>query len=302
VTPSTVWLASYLKSGNTWVRALLAALLGAGEPDINQLGHGPIASGRGHFEYYTGIISSDLTNAEIASLRPSVERAFDRELTETRYRKIHDALFSGADRAPIIAPDATLGAVYIVRDPRDVAVSLAHHAGHSVARTTERMAAPTSTFEETTHGITPQVPTQVGNWSDHARGWVEQQLFPVLVVRYEDLHADPAHQLMRIARFGNIEPTGDAITAAVRAARFDRLREREEHEGFNERSGAGRTFFRRGIAGGWRDELPAGLAEQIVRDHGEMMRWFGYLGGDRGRDPRCDGAILAYGRPADELS
>jgi aryl sulfotransferase len=273
----TVWLASYPKSGNTWVRALLTALLDDdGELDLNRMGHGPIASAREQLERYTGLVSSDLTEAEIATLRPLADRVFDAELTETDYRKIHDSLFSGPDGGPIVAPEATLGAVYVVRDPRDVAISFAHHFGRTVEWATQQMGDAQATFLKTMKDIRPQVQQRLGSWSDHVRGWTEQTLFPVIVVRYEDLHAAPAGQLARIAQMGQLETTADAIARAVEAATFERLREQERRDGFRERAGLERHFFRRGIAGAWRDELPLELAERIVHDHREVMHRLGY--------------------------
>jgi hypothetical protein len=277
MTPRTVWLASYPKSGNTWVRALLTALLLEDrELDINRLGHGPIASARGHLEHYLGLVSSDLTRAEIAALRPLADLALNDELQHTRYRKIHDALFSAVNAQPIVAPQATLGAVYIVRDPRDVAVSFAHHFGRDAAWAVERMCDRRSSGERTVKRIGPQVHQHLGSWSEHVRGWTEQRLFPVIVVRYEDLHADTTRQLAHITRLGGLDVSAQAIAAAVRAARFEHLREQETRDGFRERAAGERQFFRRGQIGAWRDELPAELADRIVQDHGMVMRRFGY--------------------------
>jgi aryl sulfotransferase len=278
LSPQTVWLASYPKSGNTWVRALLTGLLlEEDEVDINQLGHGPIASFRGYVERYTGLVSSDLTQTEIATLRPAVDLAFDAKHTRTRYRKVHDTLFSGPEGAPIVSPEATLGAVYIVRDPRDVAVSFAHYAGMDAEWATDRIGSQQTGLRTNLEDIGPQVPQRLGTWSDHVRSWTEQTLFPVIVVRYEDLHTDPGGQLERIAQFGKLEATPEAIAAAVEAASFERASRQEAQEGFRERGGVEQRFFRRGLAGGWKDELPVELAERIVTDHREVMQRLGYI-------------------------
>jgi aryl sulfotransferase len=280
MTARTVWLASYPKSGSTWVRALLTALLlDDGEFDLNQLGHGPIASSRGHIEEWSGATTSDLTYAEIAWLRPQADARLDATLEATRYRKIHDALRAGETREPIVDPATTRAAVYIVRDPRDVAVSFAHHAGRTLDWAVGRMADPAGTFSRTTKSLDPQVPQRLGTWSEHVRGWIGHDLFPVVTVRYEDLHADPEDQLARIAEAGGLEVDNADLAAAVAAAAFARLRAKEAASGFRERAHRDREFFRRGIAGGWRDELPAELAARIEADHGEVMARLGYLPG-----------------------
>ena len=280
MTARTVWLASYPKSGNTWVRALLTALQqGDGEFDINRLGHGPIASSRAHIEHWSGAVTSDLTFAELAWLRPRADARLDATLEATRYRKIHDALRADDTAEPIVDPTTTKAAVYIVRDPRDVAVSFAHHAARSLDWAVGRMADPGGTFNRTTKRIDPQSPQRLGTWSDHVRGWMGHELFPVVTVRYEDLHADPEGQLARIAEAGALEAEPAELGAAVAAAAFARLREKEAASGFRERAHSEREFFRRGVAGGWRDELPADLAARVEADHGEVMTQLGYLPG-----------------------
>jgi hypothetical protein len=166
--------------------------------------------------------------------------------------------------------------VYIVRDPRDVAVSFAHHAGRDVRWAVKRMCDGGMSFERSFKRITLQVHQHLGSWSDHVRGWIGHELFPVMVVRYEDLYADPARQLERIAAVGGLETGAERIVSAVEAARFDRLRAQEDRDGFRERAGVERRFFRRGQPGSWQEELPSELAARLVDQHGETMRQLGY--------------------------
>jgi hypothetical protein len=63
----------------------------------------------------------------------------------------------------------------------------------------------------------------------------------------------------------------------VDAVRFDRLRAAEDQDGFVERQPGMDRFFRRGIAGGWRDSLSPEQIARIESDHGTMMRRLGYL-------------------------
>jgi aryl sulfotransferase len=275
MSPKTVWLASYPKSGSTWVRALLASLRRdehAGPINLDALGGGPIASSRGHFEHQTGLVSSDLTPAEILRLRPAADAALDARLEDVRVRKIHDALMPG----PIVPAEATLGALCVVRDPRDVAVSLAHHTGRDVALVVAEMAAPGGAMGGSTERLDPQLGQHLGSWSTHVTGWLDHELFPVLLIRYEDLHSDPFGQLARIAGFAGLAPSPEAITAAAQAAGFDRLREQEARDGFAERPSTDRPFFRRGASGAWRDELDPGLVARVENDHAGVMRRLGY--------------------------
>lgn len=270
----TVWLASYPKSGNTWVRALLTALEEGEALDINRIRHGAIASARGPLRRWLGMPTGDFTAEELAQMRPLLDAELNATLEQTHFRKIHDALmFNGQ---PIVPPDATLGAIYIVRDPRAVAVSLAHHLEVALEKSVSLMADPDHPFEHGKIHAHPQLPQYLGGWSAHVRGWLEHDLFPVLRVRYEDLHADPARELARIAEFSGVDASHDAITTAVRAAGFERLRAQEAAARFKEALTANGSFFRRGKVEGWREELPEALVCQIEADHAETMCWLGY--------------------------
>ncbi len=138
----SIWLASYPKSGNTWFRMLVANLsANEGKPvDINDLPErGGIASARGPFDFLLLIDSSLLTHDEIDCLRPRVYEelargAADDEYDEpeerqpVRFVKTHDAYTLTPKGEPLLAgAGGADGAVVIVRDPRDVAPSLANH-------------------------------------------------------------------------------------------------------------------------------------------------------------------------------
>jgi aryl sulfotransferase len=289
MSPRTIWLASYPRSGNTWVRALLRAVTepapGA-EIDLAELGDGPIASSRGHLERWTGLTASELKPTEIDRIRPGADAALDASLDDIRFRKIHDALLSApADRA-IVPPAATLGAVYIVRDPRDVAVSLAHIYDRTQAQAVAAMANPCAALARSEKRLRYQLRQRLGTWSNHVSGWLDHELFPMLLVRYEDLAADTAGELTRIAKFAGLELSTDRVEAAIEVASFEQLRARESIHGFREHPRSDVPFFRRGQAGAWEDELAPELARRVQADHGPVMARAGYAITAHGpRDP-----------------
>src|SRR4030065_1748814 len=88
-----IWLSSYPKSGNTWMRVLLTNYLHNSDApaDINKLDGGPIASARAWFDEWTGIEASAMNDAVIERLRPDVYRCMAGESPGTLYMKVHDA-------------------------------------------------------------------------------------------------------------------------------------------------------------------------------------------------------------------
>ena len=98
------------------------------------------------------------------------------------------------------------------------------------------------------------------------------------LLRYEDLQADTAGALRRMLDFSGRPASDEQIRRAAAFADFAQLRQQEQSKGFREapRPHTGGNFFRRGTAGGWRDELTAGQSARIEASHAAMMRRLGY--------------------------
>lgn len=272
------WIASYPKSGSTWFRIFLESLLsGGGLPDINALRVVQVgAVSRSSFDCIMDIESSELTEDEITNARPRQYEIEAREASAPLFRKVHDAWRYTPSGEPLFPPELTLGAVHLIRDPRDIAVSLAYHLNKTVDFSIERMADPDGFAERSCQRIALQLPQQLLSWSMHAQSWLEAPI-PKLLLRYEDMLADPVASFTKAAEFLGIEATGAEIAVATDAVRFDRLQKQEEAVGFVERRPGTERFFRRGIAGGWRDSLSKEQIARIESDHGPMMHKLGYL-------------------------
>jgi sulfotransferase family protein len=277
VTAQTVWLASYPKSGNTWLRAVCTAWSNDGPIDLNALAGRPLASNRESFDVALGIPSSSLTAAEIDLLRPRVDELIAAEAPAPLLRKVHDAYRLEPDSQPIVSVPATRGAVYVIRDPREVAVSYAHFMGRPFAWAQRRLNDPEAALQASDDRLHAQLRQRLGTWSQHVRSWVDEPPFPVEVVRYEDFAAAPVETFGRALRFAGFPEVDDARVAdAVERASFERLRRAEDEGGFGERPAKTANFFRSGRPGSWRDELPTDLAGRIREEHGEVMARFGY--------------------------
>lgn len=288
----TVWLASYPKSGNTWLRMLIANLSAADKPvDINDLPErGGIASARGPFDYLTLIDSDLLTHDEIDCLRPRVyeelahgaeddEYNVAQEMPPVRFVKAHDAYTRNANGEPLLAGKRGAdGAVVIVRDPRDVAPSLANHNHSSLDDAIAFMSDERVALCAKPGRLHNQLRQQLLGWSGHVASWLDQADIPVLLVRYEDMQADAAGTLARVLAFAGRPATAEAIARAVAFADFAQLRQQEQEKGFREapRPHAGGNFFRRGETGAWRDELAAEQVARIEAAHAPTMRRLEY--------------------------
>jgi hypothetical protein len=179
---------------------------------------------------------------------------------------------------PLISPSATAGAIYIVRNPLDVAASLAHHFQIPIDRAIEILCDRGAVLpaSETT------AEQYVASWSRHARTWLNAQGLVLHVTRYEDMRRKPFKAFGAVVRFLDVTLERPRLRKAIQFTSFDELKKQEGERRFVEGHQDGRAFFREGRVGAWREALNSTQVARIVEAHGPMMRRFGYLD-DAGR-------------------
>lgn len=274
-----IWLASFPKSGNTWFRIFLANLTAGenGPTDINDLDErGGMAASRHEFEAMTLLDSGLISHDDIDRLRPRVYERMAAEATAQRWIKVHDAYTLTQDGEPIFGRGVAGTAVYLVRDPRNVALSLAYHNGVTTDDAIKLMNAADAALSQSRKSVNSQLRQKVQSWSGHAASWLDQTDVPVFVVRYEDLVADPAAWFGAALRFAGRPATAAEIERAVRHSEFAELKRQEAAKGFAERVSRAAPFFRLGQVGGWRDALTSEQVARIEKVHAPMMQRLGY--------------------------
>jgi hypothetical protein len=274
-----VWLASYPKSGNTWTRAFLHNLLNVIKGD-----DGIIHDINAMNEYTTWDIAGDgfaeflgpdwakADRARIAAARPLVQKKLADETAGIGFVKTHNALLM--DRGhPTINLAVTSGVIYIVRDPRDVAISYASHIGGTIDDAIKRMA--TRGFE--TSGSQYSAFEVYGSWSEHVLSWTRRPNRALYIMRYEDMLAAPEATFGKLARHLLLRPEPEQLRRAIELSSFENLQRQEAEKGFREKPKQAERFFRKGEAGQWKSDLTPAQAKRVVAAHGEQMRRFGYL-------------------------
>ncbi len=243
VLPDDVFLISYFRSGSTWSRFLF-----------------------GNFIYDTDAI----TFANLNRFVPSIYEAPDRVLRRLpRIMKSHECF---DPRYPRI--------IYIVRDPRDVAVSFYFYnlktlilpEGYPMDEFVQRfLAANVVRYAD-----------RVGSWQDHALSWLRlRQGSPNFrLVRYEDLLADPARELASVADLLRIKPTAQRLERAITRSSATHMRSLEEKQskvwGTTKATRKDIPFVREAKSGGWRTKLSLRAVEQIECAWGATMQELGY--------------------------
>lgn len=277
-TAQLFWLASYPKSGNTWTRVFLANLLRA-EPegiDINQIDTGAIASGREWVQAAFDFDINEMDHDEVDKLRPVAYSWLSLQASEPEYHKTHDAYTYVSEGQPLFPVSATRGAVILVRNPLDVAVSYSHHNGEAIDRTITRLNNPEGAMCKQIFGLPNQLRQRMLSWSGFYRSWFDAPIAKC-VVRYEDLHADPVSTFARITRFLAIDADMPAITEAVDKSSISSLQAQEAQKPFREKSGRAENFFRKGEVGDWKNHLSDEQVKSIINCHQATMIELGYL-------------------------
>ena len=237
------FVVSYPRSGNTWTRFLIANLLHPEEPVT--------------FANIERVIpdATALSNRAMKRMpRPRIVKTH--EYFEPRYRK----------------------AVYLVRDPRDVAVSL-----YQFRRKSGLIedAYPIERYVSERF-----IPGDLDvSWAEHVGSWLgARRKHPgFLLVRYEDLQGDVSTELTKIGRFLGVDVTPERVATAIERSGAERMRklEKAEHESWVTTKGrrADIPFVGAAKSGRWRESLPAAAAALIEAEWGELMRGLGYEAG-----------------------
>lgn len=245
--------------------------------DINEPGvTNGIASSRARFDEMLGMDSSDLTADEIKALQPEVFTQMTAFSDQRHWIKVHDAQMTLADGRWLFPPGVSGVVIYLIRNPLDVAVSLAFHDGH---QDFDKAVTKLCNNQTTLAGLSSiQLPQIMGGWGDHVISWVDQDKIPVMIVRYEDLLIDTEAKLSEVLAFArpDIEVDLEQVSHAAKETTFDKLTAAEEDGGFREKPQRADRFFRKGEAGDWKNHLASGQVARISDAYGEVMNRFGY--------------------------
>jgi len=237
-----IFLTSYPRSGNTWTRFLVGNLMHIEEP---------------------------VTFLNVERLVPDMYKHSDRylrHLSRPRILKSHEVFDPRYKRV-----------VYIVRDPRDVAVSNYHW---EMKQKAVRESCP---VEEFVPGwIEGRVWDRLGNWGDHVTSWLSTRgdKSGFVLLRYEDLIEDPARELVKVANLLGIEPTRERLARAAELSSADRMRQLEGTQGRKwvqtRYTRQDKPFVRKASSGGWKSVLAPRSVAEIEAAWGHVMVSLGY--------------------------
>jgi len=272
-----VWMASYPKSGNTWFRCFLKALID-GKIDINKINTDGIFSSRQLFDNITDIDGRLLDEEEVKLQIADVYRFHMKQSLKLEFTKVHDAYSYDRNNHPVFPTDVSLHAVYLVRNPLDIVASLANHNASTKDKAIKQMNDKDGYLVRQKNGMNNmnQLPQFMSDWSGHVKSWLDQKEIPLTILKYEDTKKDPVACFHQVLKNIGLKVSKAKIKAAVAMAEFDRLRKMEDEKGFREKAPKVKNFFRSGKSGGFRNELTINQVESILENHHDTMSMLGY--------------------------
>ncbi|MGI3210385.1 sulfotransferase domain-containing protein [Roseovarius tibetensis] len=248
-----IWLASFPKSGNTWVRSLLAHYFmpDGKAPDLNNLRNfttGDVR--RDFFDAAAGGRYTGTTLEDWLRVRPKALRLIAGSKPNHHFVKTHCQTMR-AGNTDLIPPELTAAAVYIMRNPFDLAPSFARHQVTDLDTAIDRMMNP-----DAMAGTADGIFEPLGRWDDHVTSWTTAPGLPRHVLRYEDMLANTGKAMRGlIETFFRVPVDKPKLARAVRATNFETMKKFEQTHGFAEKPSEMKAFFAKGQAGVWREDL-----------------------------------------------
>ena len=282
-----IWLASYPKSGNTWVRSFITSLLynENNEANLKDLIHIQQYPLRSHF---TNLVS-DIDNLGELSSNWILSQKIINQDNKIKFFKTHHA-FCKFNNSFFTNGEVSLGTVHIVRDPRNVISSILYHfskKNYEEAREflfDERRVIGKK-FDPKDPNVNKNIFTVLGSWKNHYLSWKEFKK-NYLLIKYEDLLSNPQAEFHKLSEYLskhlNVKFENDKINHAIKSNSFENLKKLEKENGFIEaindkETGEKKRFFNLGPENDWKKLLNIKLKEDIEKEFKTEMRELGYI-------------------------
>ena len=276
-----IWLASYPKSGNTLLRSILSAYFYSKEGDFKfnnlyKISQFPAVD---HF-LRLGVNIND--ESEVFKNFVNAQNLINED-GKAKFFKTHSRLCQmyGSNFTDL---KNTLGVIYIVRDPRNVVTSFAHHYNLTVDQATEAL------FDEKRFMIKTEklCSVSLGSWDSNYKSWKElKKQNKYLLAKYEDLISKKKSTMLKIFKFLDnlgLKVNLDMVklNKAIKSTDFDKMKNLEKNETFyeavvDEKTGKRKAFFNLGPKNDWRRILGEKNREKIEECFKEEMCEMGYL-------------------------
>ena len=279
-----IWIASYPKSGNTWLRSLLSSYFFSknGVFNFNQLDNikqfscKNLNSSEINSSNYQTIVSKNwIPTQEIINKDKKIH-----------FLKTHNAICS-INGNSFTNQNNTIAAIYIIRDPRNVITSISNHYNLSLQDSLEFIKNKRKIIFPKKKKINYHDDFNfISNWSDHYSSWKNINFAPIKIIKYEDLTRDTNKTFISIleflSKFIKFNFDKSKIKNSIDSTTFDKLAEMEREVGFAESSDSTLNskkirFFHLGNKNTWSNLLDKNVSQDIDDFFKKEMKTLGYL-------------------------
>jgi len=284
-----IWIASYPKSGNTWIRSLLSSYLFSDDgkfcfdllKNIEQFSSKNFSSDKLSSSNYQTIISKNWI--------PSQEKI--NQDKKIHFFKTHNAMCA-INGNKFTDKLNTLAAIYIVRDPRNLITSLAYHyelsldEAFSFLINKKKIIFPASVEENEKDIKNREDFNFLSDWSTHYQSWKNINFCPIKIIKYEDILFNTRRVFVStldfLSKFLKFKFDKKKINNALISTSFKNLSQMEKNEGFQESATSSKTmkkikFFNLGKKNDWKTLLDKKLIKKIESCFKNEMIELGYL-------------------------
>ena len=275
-----IWIASYPKSGNTWVRSIISSYFFSetGNFDFSLLKNISLYPSP---KYFKNKINNP---GEVSSFWEESQKKIIQKQKEI-FLKTHNALVA-INNKNFTSEKTTLGAIYIVRDPRNILSSLKNHYDFKdFHETLEFMKNKKKYIWDVRRKNDFSGFQFLGSWSDHYKSWTQNKNFKTLLVKYEDLEKDcylTSHKLIEFILLLKGQKNmvdENKLFKSIETTKFDILRKKEIASGFDESikiNDKKKSFFFQGPENKWQKNLPKEILFKAEREFKDDLNYFNY--------------------------
>jgi len=278
-----IWLASYPKSGNTWVRSIISSLLYSNDGNFNfelmlKVSQFP------EKKYFKDFVNDFSNFNEIKESWISAQDKINLD-NQIKILKTHQGKYT-VGKNSFTNDQNTLATIYIVRDPRTLISSISNHYTLPIDSvcdflTTPQIIGNTKKWEEKETGMQ----CLLGKWNDHYRSWTRNKN-NFLLIKYEDLIQNPENELEKIINFLkkylDVKTNDNKNKKILETTSFKNLKEMEQKGLFkenvlNKKDDSKVNFFHLGPANNWKDTLNEDVKNKIEKNFYNEMKELDYL-------------------------
>ena len=278
-----IWIASYPKSGNTWVRSIISSLVYSndGNFDFDLLKKIHQFPSKKYFEKFT----KDFQNIyELKKYWIDAQNWINVN-KEIKFFKTHHINCKIGEH-PFTNINNTIGTIYVVRDPRNLVKSFTNH--YSISKdSAKKFITSRESVTGAIGGMSKQynIFTILGAWKDHYKSWTKNNN-NLLLIKYEDLLLDPLKEIRRIIKFLekmiNFNYNDIKIKNIISTTSFEKMKKKENEKGFDEAAQAKNNndkinFFFLGKENKWEKYLNENDTKYIIDKMGDEMKELGYI-------------------------